>query len=376
MKKYVLDAPSYDKLEQSFLKERVEKIIDDGALQTVGMVYQDDVQSRLRDLKHAGYFENIPEEVRSQYTETIETLCTDPQEKEWIIDTHGDKKVIPCSTDDALLTSGYFPSKVLSPKEFWTVFRDIGFENPLVFLEALSLYILEKKKNIWVDKRVYGWEYETPDKRNMYTRMDKNTHLDSWITREDKTPYPTQDPFGNTVQMRPAFSQLQEGIYLKQDGETLFLEVLLQYAEEISETKEQFKDRIQEVITWIEDHTTEEERNGVQDVKTNNNFLYFTDSLNQKEIPTDDSSDEIKKQNFVIPAFQGKYFVRKNKHNHLLLLNEKDRIVTTLYPEEVEHFLKGIAQQSFNHLVRSPIHLLYDLFRYRISDEFENERYE
>lgn len=378
MKKYFLDKDSYEKIEKSHLRERVEQAIRNYEIETIGAVYQGDVQENIKELKKNGYFENIPEAIEKQYKEILSALFSDPKDKQWVIHTLDDKKIIHCDPEDALIASGYFPSKILSPHEFWTVYREIGFENPIVFLEALSLYIREKKENLWTDNRIYNWEHKTPENRIMKTSFYKNTHLDSWILREDKTPYPTHDPFGNRVDMHPEVSSLQENLYLKQDCETFFLEVVLQYTEEISETQEKFKKRIQDVLSWIEEKTSEEERNRKHyfygDTELSDMFQYFGDTLYKKGLPTNESSKMIQQHSFVIPRNSGEYYVRKNEFGHLLILNKDGQILATFYPEETDHLLKGIAQQSFTGLVRSPIKLIYNMLQYRISDVFEKER--
>ncbi|MGM5488626.1 MAG: hypothetical protein ACQESG_06775 [Nanobdellota archaeon] len=193
MAEYLLYPEVREILERTDIPERVEA--RDPA-PFMGFVSPGAIWDIVDTLYKDGYYAHLPADFKKPYVHGLQSIYTSPEENFWLVD----EQPFACELSDLLLLSGFLASQVLGPEEIWDHER-FGFDSPSALVNTVGAYVQER---VVIDRdRGPHWVSER-DGLKVLVEVTGDSHYDLRVNFTDITQYPTRDPFGNNVPLRPA----------------------------------------------------------------------------------------------------------------------------------------------------------------------------
>ncbi|MFH1683134.1 MAG: hypothetical protein ABIA37_05040, partial [Candidatus Woesearchaeota archaeon] len=199
---YLLYPAALEKLRTSGIEARVQELKESGGLPYLGgHVFARDIFYTVKNLEENGFYRYLPKDFASGYKKTMENILARPHDFFWSVERQGGKISEPCDLEDLLLFSGDFASLVLRPQEIWD-HAGFGFSSPTEFVATVSAFV--RQESIGHSFREgYKWTTKRTDGSEVMTEVTGDGDSDLRIFQTDIAPYPTIDPFGNLIEMRP-----------------------------------------------------------------------------------------------------------------------------------------------------------------------------
>ncbi len=384
MTTYLLYPEALEKIKQSGIAERVEKLkqSEEGLPYLGGSLLQSEIVDIVNELKEEGYYNNLPKDFEEKYKTTMNGILRNPEDHFWTIKRTRDTIQEPCALEELSIFMGDIASLILSPEEIWD-YKKFGFDSPSAFVTTVSTYIIQQSRGSSSYKDGYKWTRKRNDGSEIVTEITGDINADLRVLQTDIAPYPTTDPFGNAIEMRPETSADRHAIAAYHSTEGSLFVAVMKYIEQQNIQSEHLKDEGKQLITWGKElgqggGTCAEHLGGFD----NHPMLFFAgydfpipqlSKLNETEKPT---------PFWIGTDFDGDYgayiahngdlvFSFQNKNN---AKEPRKPISARFLPEDADHLLKGLIYQSARGLGRTSANQLLDILKYRFSSEFEEDR--
>jgi hypothetical protein len=377
---YLLYPNVLDKLTKSGIESRVQELkkSEDGLPYIGGHVYEDEVISSVQDLKKRGFYEHLPKDFAPKYKEIMNDILRNPEDFSWSIQRPNENITEPCDLEDMLLFSGDLASMILKPEEIWD-YQKFGFASPSDFVTTVGAYILQQSRGASL-REGYKWKTKRLDGSEIVTEITGDGNADLRVYQTDIASYPTTDPFGNAIEMRPEMDADRQIIAAYHSTEGTMLVAVMKYIEQQGIKTEYQKDNAKQLLHWGRSlgqggGSCTEHFGGFDQSP----MLFF--SGYSYPIPQLNENNETDQHtNFWLGTTgESGYGVYIANNGDLIfshqgrdaMINSKKPITTRFLPDDAEHLIKGLIFQSAKGLGRTSSKQLLDILDYRHSNQFE-----
>ena len=199
--------------------------------------------------------------------------------------------------------------------------------------------------------------------------------------QNDVTHYPTKDPFGNPVHLRPIPDETQNAVAAYHSTEGSMLVTVLKYIQQMNIPTSFEKDNGAAIINWGRSFrqgggTCAEHFGGFdQDPR-----FYLHNMFYNIDLPQLSKHDQVEQPSAysVSTASRGHYSAYISANRDLVFsyedetkpLKQKKRINIRFLPQDAEHAVKGLIYQAAHGLGRTSAKQLLDIIEYRYSPAF------
>ncbi len=369
MRDYLLYPQALEKIEKSGIKARVEELAKKEELPYIGgFVSEMQIMRTIEDLTKAGYYTRLPSEFADLYKSTMAGILHNPEHFFWNVERPTGKMTEPCQLEDLLLFSGDLASMILKREEIWD-YSKFGFASASELVATVGAYL--KKQSDLDFKKGYSWTRKHADGSEIVTEITGDSNADLRIYQTDIASYPTKDPFGNTVELRPEMKADKHAVAAYHSTEAILLVAVMKYIGQQNIPVEYRSDDATKLIEWGRSlgqggGSCAEHFGGFE---SNIGLFFIGDDT---PIPTlDESNQTTEYSNFSLPTESGGLYGTYIAHNGDLVLSygqrEKEKqksvkeISVRFSPEDAEHLVKGLIYQSARGLGRTSAKSLLDI---------------
>ena len=351
---YILYPKTLEKLEKGGIVERVNRLKKSEGLPFFGGYLDPNAISReIEQLKDAGYYEKIPPDFTGVYTRTLNGILRSPKNYSWLIKRAKGYEKEPCQLEDLMLFSGEIASTVLKPDEIW----DSGSSSE--FVAIVSLFLMQQSRD---PPEGYTWTTKRDDGSEVMTKITGSDNADLRIFQQDITPYPTIDPFGNEIGMRPITEEDSGTVAAHHSTEAKLLITAMRYIEQQHIPIDILKNKAKPLLEWAGSLSQKggwctEQFGG--DKMSRNLFVEYQMPLNSKFAAT-------------LPYMHGAYNAYIKGED--LVIYDGEKIVARFLPEVAEHLVKGVFVQASRGLGRTSVATLIEAVKYRYSAQFTEDQ--
>lgn len=389
--RYLVYPEAIDKLQKAGLVDRVAaaKKSEEG-LPYIGSEPDYFAADRIKNLAESGMYKHIPKSFMPVFYKVIDGICHDDNTAAWTIQKHsglyhelklfGEKIPIfrcePCKYDDLRLFFGDIASLILKPDEMWDHER-LGFDSPSELVGTLSAYLWRVSNDTsyrdglkWISSR---------DGSNIETEITGDMNADLRIFQTDVTEYPTIDPFGFPISIRPVCHSDKKLVAAYHSTEGTLFTGVLKWIDQMKLESECLKDNAKEFLEWGrslgQGGGSCAEHFGGHDGHPS---LFFTYCMNP--IPQLDEEGKTDQRSFL-------HLTRYSDDTYALYIDHKGNLVVSGDPDEdvksidalftpadVDDLLKGILFQCARGLGRTSAKQILSLVHYMFSDDFKKDK--
>ncbi|MFW5871539.1 MAG: hypothetical protein ACOCUT_00385 [bacterium] len=381
--RYLLYPKAFKKLKNSGIEARVQKLKDseNGLPYIGGHVYEDEVINSVQDLKERGFYEHLPRDFAQKYKEIMNGIFRKPEDFSWSVQRPNEKITEPCNLEDILLFSGDLASMILNPEEIWD-YQKFGFSSPSDFVTTVGAYILQQSRET-LFREGYKWKTKRLDSSEIVTEITGDSNADLRVYQTDIAPYPTTDPFGNAIEMRPEMDADRQIIAANHSTEGTMLVAVMKYIEQQGIKAEYQKDDAKQLLHWGKSlgqcgGSCTEHFGGFDQSP----LLFF--SGYDYPIPQLNENNETDQHtNFWLgttgESGYGTYIANNgdlvfSHQGRDAIRNPQKSIAARYLPDDAEHLVKGLLFQAAKGLGRTSARQLLDILEYRHSPQFEVDR--
>ncbi len=373
---YLLYPAAFEKIKQSGIETRVQELKDseEGLGFINGNVWDDDIIWRVKRLKEEGFYQHLPKDFRENYKTTLNGMINNPEKFLWTVERPSGTITEPCELGDLLLFTGDLASMVLKADEIWD-YSKFGFSSPSELVTTIGAYVIQQSNSCSV-REGYKWARKRKDGSEIVTEITGDGHSDLRIFQTEIAPYPTKDPYGNVILMRPDISADKKIVAAYHSTESLLLMSALKYIEQEDLDVNFKKDNAKELIEWGRSLR----RGGGSCTEHFGGFdkdpeLLFI--LYDIPIPSLDEKSSTERNSpfnlFMAGGGQYNTFVSEGDlvisyQNEENINNSTRQIRARFLPEDAEHLVKGLIYQSAKGLGRTSVNELLKILEYKFSD--------
>ncbi len=378
MRDYLLYPKAIEKIERSGIKARVEELekSEDGLPDINGFVYGGDIIRSTQYLQEQGYYNHLPSDFAVPYRRMMNEMVNTPENFGWKIQRHSGEIIEPCELEDLLLFSGDLASMVLKPEEIWDYAR-FGFSSASEFVTTVGAFVKEQSNRMDSFKNGYKWTRKRDDGSEIVTEVTGDGNADLRIYQTDIAAYPTHNPFGNPIEMRPEMKADRLAVAAYHSTEATLFIAVMKYIEQQDIAADYRKDDATKLIEWGRSlgqggGTCAEHFGGFE--SNLGSFLREDDA----QIPILDEANRTEQiSNFLLPTQSGGAYGVYVAHNGDLVLsyqkenyiqNPVKPISARFLPEDAEHLVRGLIYQSAKGLGRTSASQLLELLEFRFSE--------
>ncbi|MCK5025469.1 MAG: hypothetical protein KAS15_02680 [Nanoarchaeota archaeon] len=382
---YLLYPEALEKIKQSGIEDRVEELkrSEDGIQYIGGIVFIDGIIGAVQELKEEGFYDELPQDFARKYKKTMNGILNKPEEFLWTIQMPTNTIREPCELEDLLLFTGELASRVLRPEEIWN-YSKFGFSSPSEFITTIGAFIIQQSKRNTFLREGYKWTRKRDDGSEIVTEVTGDNHFDLRIYQTDIAPYPTIDPLGNTIEMRPETDADKHIVAASYSTEGTLLVAVMKYIEQQGIPAEYQKDGAKQLIEWGNSlgqsgGTCTEHFGGL-----NQNPMFFFGGYDIPIPQLNKANEADQHSNFWLTTTRESAYGAYIAHNGDFILSYQERnlmrdsvkpISARFLPNDAEHLVKGLIYQSAKGLGRTSARQLLDILAYRYSPQFEkNEK--
>jgi hypothetical protein len=380
---YLLYPEAFKKIKNSGIEDRVNELkkSKEGLDYIGGHFLPYEIVGFVKDLKERGYYNHFPKDFSQKYKKTMNGILNNPEKFQWTIQRTFDTIKEPCDLEDLLLFSGDLASRVLKPEEIWD-YSKFGFTSPSEFVTTVGTYVLQQSREIGVYRQGYTWTRKRENGSEIITEITGDTNSDLRIYQTDIAPYPTKDPFDNSISMRPETDADRNTIAPYHSTEGTLLVAVMKYIEQ-QDIKATFrKDGAKQLIKWGRSlepgHVTCTEHFGGFNTDSRLFFCGYEIPLPQLD---ENSSTEQYSNFWLSTTGESGYGSYVDKNGDFVLAyqtretikNPIKPISARFLPDDAEHLVKGLIYQSAKMLGRTSVGQLINILEYRFSDSFLKE---
>jgi hypothetical protein len=370
---YLLYPNALEKIKKSGIEKRVEdlKKSKEGLPFIGGHVSAADIAEIVKDMKERGYYGHIPAEFVQKYKTAMNGIIQKPEDFFWTVKRLSDTVKEPCDLEDMIFFSGDIASMVLKPAELWD-YKKFGFSSPSEFVTTVGAFIQQKSRILDTYREGYTWTTKRDDGSEIKTKVTGDNNADMRIYQTDIAPYPTEDPFGNPIEMRPETSADSHVVAAYHSTEAILMVAAMKYIEQQGIAAEYIKDNAKSLIEWGKSFGQSggscTEHFGGFDHDARSFFIAY-----EYSIP---GLHEDKPTNFWLNTVSDGAYGAFIEDGALILSyqtrdSESKPISARFLPEDAEQLIKGLIYQSAQGLGRTSAKQLLGILAYRYSPEFE-----
>jgi hypothetical protein len=382
---YLLYPNVIEKLKLSGIEERVNKLesSEEGLPYIGGACFHDDIINSVKDLKQDGFYRYLPREFSQKYQDTMKETLRRSGDSYWLVKKHEETVKEPCEIEDMDLFSGEIASMVLSPEELWNHSR-FNFSSPLELVTTVGVFIKQRSRLDY--QKGYQWNSKRLDGSEIINQITGSHHYDLRIYQTDITPYPTIDPFGNEIEMRPVINSDKEAVVAYCSTEATLFVAVMKYIEQQGIKTQYQEDSAKSLIEW--GRSLGQRGGGCTEHFggfDNDPRLFFIGY--NYPLPVLSKSNETKGRSLFslgVEMTEGGYRPYIT-HNGDFILSYQDNesvnkphkpISVRFRSDDAEHLIKGLIFQSANGLGRTSVKQLLDILKYRYSPQFNKDQKE
>jgi len=377
---YLLYPEALKKIKNSGIEEKVKNLKNskEGLGYIGGVVYSDDLMRSVKDLKEQGFYDHFPKDFFGNYKQTMNGIVNNPEKFQWIVQRSSVTIKEPCELEDLLLFTGELPSMILKPKEIWD-YSKFGFASASEFVATVSAYLVQQSRFTGTHNQGYKWTRKREDGSEIVTEVTGSMNADLRIFQTDIFPYPTIDPFGKGIGMRPEIDSDKSWIAAYHSTEGILLTAVLKYIDQQNIKATFREDGAKQLIEWGsslgQGGGTCTEHFGGFDTDSRLFFIGYEYPLPQ----LDENSSTKQHSNFWINTEGHNAYGAYVAHNGDFVLSYQDddsmenpikSISARFLPDDAEHLVKGLIYQSARGLGRTSAKQLFNILGYRFSDSF------
>lgn len=347
-----------------------------------GAVYEEDVIAAGKRLVEGKYYAFLPEEERKRFFDASRELFKDRARGSWKIDRSGVEENEEVCLEDILLLIGDSASQILPPEQF-ADYRDKGFDFFSAWVGCVGAFIENTGRAQIKDRRNYTWKSSLPNGRIIENSIGGSMHGDLRIKQTELTPYPTLDPFGNSVPYRPITREDHKFMSPYHSTETSLLIAVLDYIDQRKVNSEIAKDKAQKIIA--ETRTGNARRGNWAEsfnAATDHMPLYFVGyGQPLAEFTLEGKLTHPSGHSLVVEGGEGAYIACITPKGNLgfyyrgAKTKERPEIKVEFQASEIDHVIKGLVHQAMNGLGRTNPGTLVNALTYRFSDNFLEEKH-
>ncbi len=355
---YNIYPEALDIIRSAGLDSRVDELSrSDGLQYIVGATYTSDIVESVSDLKGRGYYDRFPEELKDLYKQVMNGMVSRPEEYSWTVRRQAGEERVPCELEDMLLFSGDIASMILGPLEMWDHGK-LGFSGPIEQVSVTGAYIKMRSNEI-LPKRGYVWERRMGDGSVIVSEITGDMHADMRIFQTDIAPYPTKDPFGLPVRMRPVTDEDQKVVAAYHTTEGMLFIATLKYIEQCGISSDVLADGAKEFISWArslgQSGGTCTEHFGGFDQEPWSFFYTY-------KWPLPQLGEGVRSGFNLVSAGDISYGVFVDSED--LVISYKDKVCARFVPEDADHLLRGLMHQCAKGLGRTSAKQLLSILEY------------
>ena len=372
MRDYLLYPQALEKIEKSGIKARVEELKDEELPYVGGFISETDIMRAIEHLSKEGYYAQLPADFAESYKKTMNEILNNPENVLWSIERPTGKMIEPCQLEDLLLFSGDLASIILKPEEIWD-YSKFGFASASELVATVGAYLT--KQSDLDSKKGYSWTRKHADGSEIVTEITGDSNADLRIYQTDIAPYPTKDPFGNAVELRPEMRADRHAVAAYHSTEATLLVAVMKYIEQQNIPAEYRSDDGKKLIEWGYSL-------GQGGGSCAEHFGGFESDIgffigHDTPIPIlDESNQTTECSNFSLPTQSGGLYETYIALNGDLVLSyqrgkEKQKSVKEISarfsPEDADHLVKGLIYQSARGLGRTSANQLLNIITAKFS---------
>ncbi len=381
---YLLYPEALRKLKESGIEARVEtlKNSEDGLPYIGGHFFEDEIVGSVQDLKKRGFYDHLPKDFEKKYKTTMNGILKKPEDFAWAIQRPNGTLTEPCDLEDLLLFSGDIASMVMKPEEIWD-YQRFGFSSPSELVAVVGAFIKQRSHGLDSFREGYKWTRKRDDGSEIITEVTGDSNADLRIFQTDIAPYPTTDPFGNPIGMRPEMDADRHFVSADHSTEGTLLTAVMKYIEQAGIKATYQEDDAGNLIEWGrslgQGGGTCAEHFGGFDQNPSMFFLGY-----DRPIPRlDEANKTDEPSNFGLTTTSHGSYLLYIAHNGDLVLSYQDQesiknpvksINIRFLPDDAEHLVKGLIYQSAKGLGRTSANQLFDILSYRYSPKFVEDQ--
>ncbi|MBS3142212.1 hypothetical protein J4464_02375 [Candidatus Woesearchaeota archaeon] len=381
---YLLYPETLAKLNESGIEERVRQLkeSDEGLHFIGGFVYGTEIFNAVQDLKARGFYKGVPEDFRKTYFTTLNAMVRKPEEFKWTVQRPTGALTEPCDLEDMLLFTGELASLVLSPEELWD-FAKFGFPSASAFITSVGAFILRESRDVKSTHEGYTWTRKGEDGSEIITEVTGDMNADLRVFQTDIAPYPTLDPFGNAIGMRPEMDADKHFVAAYHSNEGTLLSAVMKYIEQLGIKVDFYEDKAKKLIAWGRSlgqggGSCAEHFGGCdQDAR-----MFFFGFIHPIPVLNDANATDQHSPCWLTTTEQGAYGVYIAHNGDLVVsyqnsktIKKPEKIINARFPpDDAHHLVKGLIYQSAKGLGRTSAKQLLDILAYRFSPQFEEDQ--
>jgi hypothetical protein len=381
--KYLLYPKALEKLQSSGLAKRVEELkkSEDGLPYIGGSIITSEIVDSVQYLKEHGFYKHFPKDFAAQYKKIMSGMIKDPKKFHWTIQRPEGKITEPCELEDMLLFSGDVASIILNPEEIWD-YSKFGFSSSSELATIVGTYIMQQSHGNSFPEG-YVWTRKNNDGSEILTEITGDHNGDLRIPQTDIAPYPTRDPFGNLIEMRPELNADRHSVAASYFTEATLLVAVMRYIEQQGIKAPYFNDGGKELVKWGSSlgqgggSCTEH----FGDCARNPMFFFIERNKTIPKLNTSNETDDFTPF-WLDTEGDGSYGAYiANNGDFVLSYQDKEMMKKSVKPidarfapEDAEHLVKGLIYQCAKGLGRTSARQLLDIIQYRYSQKFEDDQ--
>ena len=381
---YLLYPNALAKLKKSNIETRIQELKDseDGLPYMGWIIFADEIAGSIRDLKERGFYEYLPKDFALKYKETINNILKKPEDFSWSIQRPNEVVTEPGDLADMLLFTGDLASMILKPEELWN-YQKFGFSSPSEFVTIVGAFIIQQSRGNSSFKDGYKWTRKRDDGSEIVTEVTGDSNADLRVYQTDIAPYPTTDPFGNSIEMRPKTDADRHTIAAYHSTEGTMLVAVMKYIEQQSIKVEYQQDGAKQLIEWGRSlgqsgGSCTEHFGGFDQ---NPMFFFSGYEYPLPQLNKDNETDQ--HTNFWLGTTGESGYGAYIAHNGDLVFSHQGRdamrnpkkiIAARFLPDDAKHLVKGLVFQATKGLGRTSGRQLLDILEYRHSTKFEKKQ--
>lgn len=380
---YIIFPEALEKLRNAGIVSRVEDAERENIICGLnGALYENDVVLAGKRLVEEEYYLSLDKEDRKRFFDDSRNLFKDRTKSSWKINRRGAEENEEVCLEDILLLIGDSASQILAPVQFGE-YRKNGFDSFSVWVGCVGAFIESERRNKLKDKRDYEWKSALPNGRIIENSIGGSMHGDLSIKQTELTPYPTVDPFGNSVPYRPITRKDRKTMSPYHSTETSLLIAVLDYIDQREVPSEIARDKAQKIIAEIRSGTSRrgnwaESFSGADDHMS----LYFVGyGRPLAEFTPEGNLTHSSGHGLTVEGGRGAYIACITPEGNLgfyyrsATTKDKPEIKVEFQASEIDHVIKGLVHQSTNGLGRTSPGTLANALAYRFSDNFTKEKH-